>query len=370
MLAFFLATAFASPWSHTPMGYLAATPLFFLFDGASAVCIFFVLSGYVLTPVFTHSRATNSAIIGSRFLRLAIPAIAGCGFSAILYQFFGGYHETAGAIAESQWLTDAWHPSADLWFIKDAIVNGVILGFQDASLALWFGFPDASLAPMANSYLAPLWTLSVEFYGSILVLLLARSRSWVLIILAAIILGRTHLLCFLVGHVAARFDLGGKRLLVTWPMAAAAAAIGLAVCLVSHFMSPKPVVYFCARLGAFLPPCPLAKADHLIRVYGASLFTIGIMQCGPIRTLLAHKRLSALGRLSFPIYVTHWPVIFGVGSFSLVVLAPWTGVLPARIIALLIGIAVTLFAAMCFAPVDQIALRVSRAWRKKTVTNE
>jgi peptidoglycan/LPS O-acetylase OafA/YrhL len=370
MLAFFLTTAFASPWSRTLTGYFAATPLFFLFDGASAVCIFFVLSGYVLTPVFTHSRASNSAIIGSRFLRLAIPGIAGCGFSAILFQVFGRYHEAAGAIAESQWLADGWRPSADLWFIKDAIVNGVILGFQDSSLALWFGFPAASLAPMADSYVTPLWTLSVEFYGSILVLLLARSRSWTLIILAALILGRTYLLCFLVGHVAARFDLGGKRLLVPWPMAAMAAAIGLAVCMISHFMSPKPVVQFCARLAAFLPPCPLAKAEYLIRVYGASLFTVGIMQCGPIRTFLAHKRLSALGRLSFPIYLTHWPIIFGVGSFSLVVLAPWTGALPARILALLISIAVTLVAAVCFEPVDQIALRVSRAWRKQKIAGE
>jgi peptidoglycan/LPS O-acetylase OafA/YrhL len=238
------------------------------------------------------------------------------------------------------------------------------LGFQDASLAPWLGFPNASLAPMANSYLAPLWTLSVEFYGSILVLLLARSRSWTLIILATIILGRTYLLCFLVGHVAARLDLGGKRLLVSWPMAAAAATLGLAVCLVSHFMSPKPVVHFCARLAPFLPPCPLAKADYLIRVYGASLFTVGIMQCGPVRTFLAHKWLSALGRLSFPIYLTHWPVIFGIGSLSLVMLAPWIGALPARIMALLISIAVTLGAALCFEPVDQIALRVSRAWRK------
>ena len=101
MLAFFLGTAFALPSSGTLVGYLAASPLFFVIDGASAVCIFFVLSGYVLTPVFTHSRATNGTIIGSRFLRLGIPAIAGCGFSAILFQVFGGYNETAGAIAKS-----------------------------------------------------------------------------------------------------------------------------------------------------------------------------------------------------------------------------------------------------------------------------
>lgn len=364
MLAFFIGTAFASPSSRTVLGYLAASPLFFLFDGASAVCIFFVLSGYVLTPVFANSRATNGAIIGSRFLRLAIPAIAGCGFSAILFRVFGGYNETAGAIAKSWWLADGWRPSADLWFLKDALVNGVILGFQDSSIVQWFGFPSASLAALADSYVTPLWTLSVEFYGSILVLLLARSRSSTLLILATIILGRTYLLCFIAGHVAARFDLGGKRLLVPWPVAAAAAAIGLAVCLTSHFWSPEAVVNFCARSVQFLPPCPLAKPDYLMRVYGATVFTVGIMQCTPIRTFLAHERLRALGRLSFPIYLTHWPIIFGVGSFSLVMLAPWVGALPARLLAMIISIVATTLAARCFEPVDQIALRLSRAWRK------
>jgi peptidoglycan/LPS O-acetylase OafA/YrhL len=365
MLAFFIGTAFASPSSGTLVGYLAASPLFFLFDGASAVCIFFVLSGYVLTPVFAHSRATNGAIIGSRFLRLAIPAVAGCAFSAILYQILGGYNQTAGPVAKSWWLADGWRPSADLWFLKDALINGVILGFQDSSIVQWFGFPAASLASMADSYVTPLWTLSVEFYGSILVLLLARARSWTLLILATIILGRTYLLCFLVGHVAARFDLGGKRLLVPWPVAAAAAAVGLAVCLTSHFWIPEAVSIFCTRSIQFLPPCPLAKPDYLMRVYGATVFTVGIMQCAPVRTFLSHERLRALGRLSFPIYLTHWPIIFGVGSFSLVLLAPRIGALPARLLAMIISIVVTILAARYFEPVDQLALRVSRAWRKK-----
>jgi peptidoglycan/LPS O-acetylase OafA/YrhL len=365
MLAFFSHIAFAEPSSGTVIGYLAASPLFFAIDGASAVCIFFILSGYVLTPVFMHSRATNGAVICSRFLRLGIPAVAGCALSAILFQFFGGYHEIASALSRSQWLADGWHPADDLWFVRDALVNGIILGFQDSSLALWFGVPAASLATTANSYVTPLWTLSIEFYGSILVLLLARSRSWTLLLLVAIVLSRTYLLCFLVGHVAARFDLGGKKLLMPWPVAAAVAIFGLAVCLTSHFWSPELVVKLCASSVQILPPCPLAKPDYLMRVYGAAVFTVGVMQCPPVRTFLAHERLGALGRLSFPIYLTHWPIIFGFGSFLLVILMPWAGSLPARLLALTLSIAVTIVASMCFQPVDQIALRVSRAWRKQ-----
>jgi peptidoglycan/LPS O-acetylase OafA/YrhL len=370
MLAFFTNFALASPSSHTVAGYLGVSPLFFLIDGASAVCIFFVLSGYVLTPVFTHSRATDAAMIGSRFLRLGIPAVAGCAFSVIMFQAFGGYHETAGAIAQSQWLADGWRPSSDLWFLKDALVNGVILGFQDVSVAQWFGFPGSLLPSMENSFVTPLWTLSIEFYGSMFVLLLARSKSWTLIIIALIIFSRSYFLCFIAGYLAARFDLGGKRLLMPWPIAAAVTVIGLAVCMAGHFWSPESAIKFCTWSEQVLPPCPLMKPSYLMRVYGATVFTLGIMQCGPIRTFLAHRRLRALGRLSFPIYLTHWPIIFGIGSFLLVTLAPWAGVFSARLIALTVSIGMTILAAICFEPVDQIALHVSRAWRKQSVASE
>jgi peptidoglycan/LPS O-acetylase OafA/YrhL len=107
-----------------------------------------------------------------------------------------------------------------------------------------------------------------------------------------------------------------------------------------------------------------------MRVYGATVFTIGIMQCVPIRTFLAQEQLRVLGRLSFPIYLTHWPIIFGVGSFLLVTLTPWIGPLPARVIALVASIAGTVLAATCFESVDQVALRVSRAWRRQKVAGE
>ena len=370
MLAFFTGTALAKPSSGTLIGYLAASPLFFLIDGASAVCIFFFLSGYVLTPGFTYSGATNGAIIGGRFLRLGIPALAGCAFSAILFQIFGGYNETAGAVARSPWLANGWRPSNDLWFLKDALINGVILGYQNSSVAEWLGFPSAFLASMENSYVTPLWTLSIEFYGSMLVLLLARSKSWTLLIFATIIFSRTYFLCFLVGHVAARFDLGGKRVLVAWPVAMAVVTVGLSICLTSHFWSPAVMTKFCAGSARILPPCPLADPAYLMRVYGASILALGVLQCVPIRTFLSHARLRALGPLSFPIYLTHWPVIFGVGSFSLVTLTPWAGTSPAwllsmRLLALGASIVVTILAAMCFEPVDQIALRISRAWRRQ-----
>jgi peptidoglycan/LPS O-acetylase OafA/YrhL len=367
LMAFFLGTAMASPLSGSLTGYVAASPIYFMIDGASAVCIFFVLSGYVLTPLFSGSRATGGALLFSRFLRLALPAIASCAFSAILFHFFGGKNIAASAIAQSDWLADGWRPQNDLWFIRDAVVNGIFLGFQGSSVPAWFGFPAASLASLSDSYVTPLWTLSVEFYGSILVLWLARAKSWTLLVVAVIIFSRSYKLCFLAGHFAARLQLGGGRPLApplaTW----SAIAIGIAICLVSHFWIPPTVAKFCGLSTQFLPPCPLANPSYVMRVYGATILTIAIMQNESVRALLGHERLRSLGRLSFPIYLTHWPIIFGLGSATVLALAPWTGALPARFAAVLASLVLTVFAARGFASVDQFALRASRDARQSKI---
>ena len=365
MLAFFPGIALASPFSGTLLGYVAATPLFFPIDGASAVCIFFVLSGYVLTPLFMHSRAPGAVHILSRFVRLGLPALAACALSAVLFQIFDGYNQAAGLLLKLQWLAESWRPSADLWFVRDALVNGIFLGFQDVSIAQWFGMPASALSLMTHSYVAPLWTLSIEFYGSIFVLILARSRSWTLLIIASIVLSRTYLLCFLAGHVAARYHLGDRRPATHWLWAAAVAILGVLVCMASHFWSPGPVKTFCALSTQVLPPCPMGDPAYLMRVYGATLFTIALMQCVPIRAFLGQKGLRSLGRLSFPLYLTHWPIIFGVGSFLLVASAPWIGLRAARCLAVVGSIALTAFAAVAFERVDQAALRLSRAVRER-----
>lgn len=366
-LAFFPNILFASPASGSLLGYIAATPLFFPLDGASAVCIFFALSGYVLTPLFARSKATNAALILSRFARLGAPALAGCLLSAILFGVFAESNLSAARLLNSQWLAENWRPAADLWFLKDALVDGVLLGFQGESITPWFGVPVSALAQPSNSYLAPLWTLSIEFYGSILVLIMARSRSWTFLVIMSVILGRSYMVCFLAGHAAARFRLGEDEPATPWPLAAAIATAGIMICMVGHFWTPGPVLQVCALTPQIFPPCPTINPAYLMRIYGATIFTVGVMQCAPARAFLSHNRLRALGRLSFPIYVTHWPIIFGVACFIVVASAPWLGLRGARGLAMVASVALTGVAATAFERVDRYALRISRALRGQKI---
>ena len=88
-------------------------------------------------------------------------------------------------------------------------------------------------------------------------------------------------------------------------------------------------------------------------------------ECAPARAFLGHQRLRALGQLSFPIYLTHWPIIFGAACFIFVASAPWLGMRGARSLALIAGVALAVVAAVAFERVDQYALRVSRVLRQQ-----
>ena len=359
-LAFAPSLFWASPLSGSLVGYAAATPLFFPLDGASAVCIFFAISGYVLTPLFIRSRATDFAHIFSRFIRLGVPALAGCAIAVIAFQMFAKYNQIAGF--SNEWLASAWRPSTDLWFVKDALVNGIFVGFYGDSVAQWFGLVP-SPSPRSDSYLGVLWTLSIEFYGSILILILARARSWILIVIASILFSRSYFLCFVVGHAAARAGLGEKPPVIQWPMAAAIAIFGATLCMTSHYWTPSLVSTVCAASSRIFPPCPTMDNGYLMRIYGATVFTIAVMQCAPARALLGHEKLRALGRLSFSLYLMHWPVVFGVGSLLLVEVNHMAGLKVARAVTIVVCAVLAIFAATAFERVDQLALRISRAVR-------
>src|ERR1700736_1075178 len=78
LLHFFAAFApdlvFSLPATAPVAGSIHLSPLYFLYDGYSAVYIFFALSGYVLTRSFERHLAQPSSQVLARIVRLALPA--------------------------------------------------------------------------------------------------------------------------------------------------------------------------------------------------------------------------------------------------------------------------------------------------------
>src|ERR1700727_2198473 len=100
---------FSLPADSAIAGYIRLSPLFFLYDGYSAVYIFFVLSGYVLTRSFERHLARPSSQVLARIVRLGLPALAAALVAAAVMLSFGRPNIAAGALSGSVWFASQWN---------------------------------------------------------------------------------------------------------------------------------------------------------------------------------------------------------------------------------------------------------------------
>ncbi|KQV83223.1 acyltransferase [Rhizobium sp. Root1220] len=341
------------------------SPMAFLYDGASAVFIFFTLSGYVLTAAFAKTEAPFVSQAVNRTLRLGIPVAASVAFSAVLFAVFAGYNVAAGEITGSAWLSTYWSPPIDRWFGRDAF-DALFIGYGESSMFRWFGVSAANLPALPSAFNAPLWTLSVELYGSFLIFALniaqrRNTRLWLVLLIAlAVVLCRSPLICFLAGHLAARYRLAVIPASRIWPTLLI--VVGVLSCLSSIYWHPEFLVRACAASSQIVLPC-YGNPQSLQRIAGSIMITLGIMRSDGARALLGRGRIERLGALSFPIYLVHWPIVFGLSAFVTVLLAPIIGPTTATLSAVVLGVIATWLTASVFIEVDAVAKLAARATR-------
>jgi peptidoglycan/LPS O-acetylase OafA/YrhL len=342
------------------------SPLFFLYDGYTAVLIFFTLSGFVLTLAFAGSRSDAWTQVPARVLRLAIPAALACLLSYVVVRLVGAPNVEAGQIVGSVWLSGLWRPHPDLGFLlKEMFVNGPLLGYADMSPLSFVGLAGA-MDPVTVAYVGPLWSLSVELFGSVLILLLTillrRSRvMWRLaILLSVVVLLRSYFLCFVVGHLLALPVLrDGQPRPLHEPVALGLVAAGIAICVAA--VSVQPANGVCEWQLAFVFPC----TSGIERIVGASLVFGGLISSPLARRVLEWPGLRFLGQISFSLYLVHWPIVLGLGSVVLLATREPFGLAGATLAAILCSLTVSLVVAVAFVPVDRLAIGASRVTRRR-----
>jgi len=337
--------------------YIHASPLAFLYDGSSAVFLFFVLSGYVLTEAYRAKILVTppGRIIAARATRLGIPAVASVVFAALVFAFFRGHNSEAGEVVGSAWFRDLWHPELSVHAIlRDAFVNSLLLAYQGLE-------PINSIAPslqqnFSQAFNAPLWTLSIELYGSALILLLCwthcfQRRLWP--ILVSVLLAffvRSSFLPFLIGHLLAVAGWGKSKPSLPGWVAWALIAIGVGLCISSPFGPLNVVKAACGWDTHILAPCH--SAYHYQKTLGAIIIFVGVIQLRQLRTRLEAPALRWLGKMSFPLYLVHWPILFGPTAGFFVLTYESIGVPAAQVLSIAVGIVLTVVAAMLFRWVD------------------
>jgi peptidoglycan/LPS O-acetylase OafA/YrhL len=358
---------FSLPAAAAVAGYIHLSPLYFLYDGYSAVYIFFVLSGYVLTRSFERNLTQPPSQILARVVRLGLPALAATIVAAAVMLMFGRANVAAGELSGSAWFASQWDTEVSiLAVLRDGIVNALLLGYRGlpgvAFLAPW-------QQPVEQSFVTPLWTLSIEFYGSIIVLGLCwcarRSRAWwwSVVLLGAIFTIRSAYICFFVGHLLAAFHRAEKPAPERQLLPVFFIVSGIFLCVLAELWQPEWLRRLCADPTYLLFPGQFAPMQQ--KTFGAILVLVGIIDLEVARGFLSRPWLVARSQLSFPVYLIHWPILFGPSAALFLLLNGVVGIELARLGAIVAGIGLAFACSTFFLGVDRRALELSRALRRR-----
>ena len=205
---------------HFVTGFLPDTaehawpPLRVLFDGHTAVYVFFLISGTVLTPSFARPGAFIGKI-AKRVVRLGIPIAAAAVIATALLALIPDAHRQAAALTGSPWLAMDSSGAPTLGHLAREIgLDSLLLGYREATL---FAPLAAQLQPMELSLDAPFWSLHLELYGSLLVLCLVSLRAhsvWAhraAVAVAALSFGTHPMFLFVLGHLIRPLPRTGGR---------------------------------------------------------------------------------------------------------------------------------------------------------------
>lgn len=307
---------------HELQEYIYNSPFAFWYSGEAAVFIFFVLSGFVLTHTILKSSDINNKLLSmsiKRYPRLALPAL----FSCIVAWFVFRINIDSSGVSE--WL-GAYASGSDISFIE-ALSQGLIKSFI-------FGYSPINWV---------LWTMQIELIGSFLLftILYIYSKNKMFFYIASIIFPLFFIIIspkFVLGMYA--FIAGiyiyiyGKN--INLLSAIALLIIGLYFAGVHN--TSESYAFFNSLLG---------KASYyILNFLSGILIVYAVLKNKKISNSLDKKQLVYLGKLSFPIYLIHLPLIYLIAVPVFNYLNLEFDFNTSAIIASLVTLIVTLFAAI------------------------
>lgn len=322
-------------------------PFSFLVDGPLAVAIFFLLSGIVLAEAVEAARRRQGAgnvgltgLVLKRWLRLGLPIIVTGLLILMLFVSIGNRTTEASAVAGSDWMHTLFPPGYHPRFL-DVL--------REATIGAFVG-------PQTPVHDPVLWTIRVEFLGSILVFLLCLFIPSGFARLAACAISGIMLIvvpswlpnfCALFAVGVALHDLVGHFQPRLERHSLACDVLGLAAILTATMLYPVLnllVPDLMARLGNFADPM-----GHMSQWTARSiLIVVGTLLSPTAQSFLSLPLSLFLGRVSFGLYLLHLPVLLSLGVASYLAMEPSQGPYLAAGITGLLVLSVSLAGAAAF----------------------
>ncbi|MCD8363227.1 MAG: acyltransferase [Lachnospiraceae bacterium] len=288
---------------------IGKSPLNLLFNGNTAVRLFFVLSGYLLCRNFFLSGDTSTLKRSAlrRYSRLMPPVLA---VNLLIFFLMGAglyQNEAAAVLAGSEeWFAgfNAFAPSFPgmLW---ESLIGCFLFG--------------------SNDYLGVLWTMRVLFLGAFLDYALAgligkRRWRWAAYAIIALLLLRTDFLSIFLGYVLCDFmhtDAGLKDVLC-----GSGLLNGILLAAGFYFMSYPSAGY--GYEGTIWGILPFVFVNYY-HILGVLLFVFAVLNLKPVQRFFSLGIFRFLGRISYSLYLIHFPVIATFGAWFLLTFEPRLG---------------------------------------------
>jgi peptidoglycan/LPS O-acetylase OafA/YrhL len=302
---------------------LTRTPFFALINGSAAVSIFFVLSGFVLTYRALEMRDGSRILTGAfkRWPRLVLLVVLTNFVSGIFLAI--GLYGHSGPWEIAQYYRQNFLGPGFLQKFGHGHAWIIILSAVREGLYTTFFFRE-------DLFNANLWTMHYELIGSFvsyaLALMMLGTRNFrssmilgiVCLLVVAFVMsgngrGFSALVC---GVLIARLYLERTRIQsfaashrIVWPSAlVVAGSIAFILCGIDGYSPPRGFYYF-------LEPLYGPNTEQICHTISAVLILLIVLFHDGTAAVFRHRFARILGRLSFPIYLVHLPILLAVGFY-------------------------------------------------------
>jgi len=318
-----------------------------LLNGGAAVTVFFVLSGFILSLPFAKDRSRLRVLIAvlKRWPRLAAMTSIACVFSWGMIVLSQDYYKQAATVTQNEWM--ASHFNAPLEGLEISWIEALRDGLYRLFLS------------GASTFDSPLWTMRIELFGSFAIFLAApvlfALKNWPLRLavigaaMAAVGVASpmTYLSDFLVGAILAM--LFSENRIPNFSNWQAAWMVLAGVYLFCFSAGEEHFIH--APIKAMLPD---SGAAHFVWDLSAALIIMVLLGNAGLHSVFSKAWAVWLGKLSFPIYLLHVPIMLSAGAVSILAAIGPFGIIGAVLLSAAVTVVLTLIFALPLAWIDKI----------------
>ena len=291
--------------------FLDKIRLDFIYDESFWLQLFFVASGYLLA--MSSIRNIRGVMVKSltRFLRLALPILIANCIILCIYFLIGFKNSETSVLFLNEWFQNAYSTDLNLFLLLKSPIDTLLL---------------------SNCYFnSTYWVLRDMFFASLVIYAFLYVKDKInKDVLSMLIYSAVLILSLLFSKIIFVCLLG----------------VGLALYedIVHKFTNQR--ISICILIGSFLLYILLPNTYTTILVFLCLILLVP--QINFINRFLNLKFFDYVGKISFGIYVFHWPIICSVGAKILLALSDIMGLGGALSIAVLVSVTLSLGLAVLF----------------------